>query len=81
MESLSSRQMAEWWAYYRIEPFGWDVENWRSGLVASTIANVNRGKSRRVFKPTDFMPKPPDTTPPAKKLRASLAHLVVKPGR
>lgn len=81
LEFLSSRQLAEWWEYYGMEPFGWVADNWRAGLVASTIANVNRGKSRRAFKPTDFMPKPPDDTPPAKKLRDSLKHLVVKNGR
>ncbi len=26
-------------------------------LVCSTLANVNRGKSSRVFKPEDFLPK------------------------
>ena len=30
---------------------------WRSGLVTSMVANVNRGKNQRAFKPDDFMPK------------------------
>jgi hypothetical protein len=29
----------------------------RSGIIASTIANVNRGKGKSPYKPEDFMPK------------------------
>lgn len=46
-------------AYFSLEPWGTEVEDWRSGLVASTIANVNRDpkKQRKAFKPSDFMPQ------------------------
>lgn len=53
---LSSRQIAEWMAYYNIEPFGEHPAYWRAGVIAATIANVNRGKRSRVVKPEDFMP-------------------------
>lgn len=29
----------------------------RAGIIASTIANVNRGKGKKAYKPEDFMPK------------------------
>ena len=29
----------------------------RAGIVASTIANANRKKGTKAFKPSDFMPK------------------------
>ena len=43
-------------AYTRVEPWGEEREDWRAAMVASTIANVNRGKSQKPFKPEDFMP-------------------------
>jgi len=33
-----------------------------AGIVAATIANVNRGKAQKAFKPEDFMPKYEDPT-------------------
>ena len=43
-------------AVYRMEPFGEERADLRAGIIASTIANVNRGKKGRLSKPTDFMP-------------------------
>lgn len=56
---LDSRQIAEWMAYFSIEPFGEHAAYWRAGVVAATIANVNRGKRSRPYKPEDFMPPEP----------------------
>lgn len=33
---------------------------YRTGIIASVIANVNRGKNTKAYKPEDFMPKKPD---------------------
>lgn len=44
-------------AYFQFEPWGEERADLRSGIVASTIANVNRGKNTPAFKPEDFMPK------------------------
>jgi len=60
---LDSQQIAEWIAYYNIEPFGEHAAYWRAGTIAATIANVNRPKSKRAFKAEDFMPSEPKTTP------------------
>jgi len=46
-------------AYFSIEPFGEHAAYWRAGLIAATIANVNRGKRQRALKPEDFMPPEP----------------------
>jgi hypothetical protein len=45
-------------AYAKIEPFGEERADLRAGIVASTIANVNRDPKRRVkpFTPDEFMP-------------------------
>ena len=29
----------------------------RAGIISATIANVNRGKGKKAYKPEDFMPK------------------------
>jgi len=44
-------------AYYRLEPFGWERADLHAGIVASTIANVNRDKKRRAkpYSPKDFI--------------------------
>lgn len=55
---LSSTQLAEWLAYFRLEPFGEERDDLRMGIVASTIANVNRSaKRRKPYQPEDFMPR------------------------
>jgi len=33
-----------------------DTLDFRAGIVASTVANCNRGKGQKAFKPKDFMP-------------------------
>jgi hypothetical protein len=50
-------------AYAELEPFGPDAEAWRAGIVAATIANVNRDTKKRPepFTPQDFMPAQPET--------------------
>lgn len=40
-----------------LDPMGGEREDLRSGIIAATIANVNRGKDSSPFEPSDFMPK------------------------
>lgn len=56
---ISSRELTEWMAYAQVEPFGEERGDLRAGIVASTIANVNRDtkKRRKPFEPEEFMPK------------------------
>jgi hypothetical protein len=44
--------------YYELEPFGSHVEDLRMGMIASTIANVNRDveATPEPFAPMDFVP-------------------------
>ena len=46
----------EWQAFYAINPWGEPRADLRSAVVAHVIANVNRKKGARAFKPKDFMP-------------------------
>lgn len=53
---LTAREFAEWIEFYRVHPFVTERVDLMGGIVASTIANVNRGKGSRPLKPSDFMP-------------------------
>lgn len=55
---MSSAEFTEWAAFYSLEPWGFDMENWRFGVIASVIANSvrDRKKRKRPFVPEDFMP-------------------------
>lgn len=59
LSRISSRELSEWMAYYELEPFGMERGDLQAGIVASTVANVNRDpkKQKRPFAPQDFMPK------------------------
>ena len=57
LSEITSKQFAEWMAYSKLEPWGEERDDLRMGIMASTIANVNRGKNQKPFKPTDFMPQ------------------------
>ena len=53
---FDSKELSEWMAYYELNPFGTVRDDLQAGIIASTIANVNRGKSDKSFTPSDFMP-------------------------
>ena len=53
---MSARELTEWMIYYGLEPFGDTQDDFRAGLICSTIANVNGGgKGGKALKPTDFI--------------------------
>jgi len=66
---MSSREFAEWLAYYSLEPFGEVRADLRMATVAALIANANRNgqKRKEPYTPQDFMPKFEDSPerPPA----------------
>ncbi|MGE5585721.1 MAG: hypothetical protein ACM309_09385 [Bacillota bacterium] len=59
LRRTSSRELSEWIAFFSLEPWGTEVEDWRAGLIAATIANANRDpkKRRKPYEPQDFMPR------------------------
>jgi len=56
LATISSAELTMWRAFDTLQPIG----DWRHdlghGVVASTLANVNRGKNSESFSPRDFMP-------------------------
>tara|TARA_R110001606_G_scaffold395627_1_gene568231 strand:- start:14266 stop:14553 length:288 start_codon:yes stop_codon:yes gene_type:complete len=53
---LSARELSEWMAYYSVEPFGTQREDYRAGLIAATVANCAGAGKKRTLQPTDFIP-------------------------
>lgn len=64
LATVSSEELTMWMAFDRSEPIG----DWRQdlgfGVIASTIANVNRTKNHPAFAPIDFMPLSPKPEKP-----------------
>ncbi len=56
-QRISSREFTEWVAFYELEPWGYEVDNYRAGLICATVANAMRGKRGKRFSAADFMPK------------------------
>lgn len=56
LKELSSAQIAEWIAYYNLEPFGFESDWLQTGVITSMIANVNRKKGAKPAMPEDFIP-------------------------
>ena len=65
-------------AFYRLEPWGFDADNWRAALVAAMVANTVRDpkKRRKPYQPVDFMPDMDDADdgPAAGRQPAPLAR-------
>jgi hypothetical protein len=56
MSEMSSSEFTEWMAFAELEPFGEWRADLRAGIIASTIANVNRSADSDALTPKDFMP-------------------------
>lgn len=57
LDRTDSKEISEWIAFYSIEPFGEERADLRSAIIASTMANMWRGKGQRAFTVKDFMPQ------------------------
>ena len=55
-DSITAEEYGLWWAEYCRNPWGELRTDTGFGIVAATLANVNRGRNTPAFKPTDFMP-------------------------
>lgn len=52
---MSSRQMAEWRAFWQVEPFGVFRDDWRFACLLAMMANMFRGKETAPIQPQEFM--------------------------
>ena len=55
LSRVSSRELSEWAAYYRLEPWGEERADLRIGVLDSILANLFRKKGSREYKAQDFM--------------------------
>jgi hypothetical protein len=55
LASIDSAELTEWLAYDRIEPFGEERADLRTGMVCSTVANHSFAPPRDPRKPADYM--------------------------
>lgn len=57
LRGLTSRQFAEWIAYYNLHPFGHDRVEMMVAKTAAALWNQQRGKNADPITAEDFMPK------------------------
>ena len=59
LAETTSAELTEWIAFYQLEPFGPERGDLQAGIVAATVANVNRDakKQKKPYSAQDFMPK------------------------
>ncbi len=53
----SSQELTEWEAFFKTHPFGYDRLDLGFAIIAATVANTFRGKSRRRYELKDFLPR------------------------
>ena len=62
-ERMSSQEFTYWVAFYGMEPFGYDVDMWRMGMLSATTANAaGPKKGGKPWRPEDFIPKKTDSS-------------------
>lgn len=59
LADTTSAELTEWAIYYEMEPFGPERGDLQAGIVAATVANVNRDakKQKKPYSAQDFMPQ------------------------
>jgi hypothetical protein len=76
LSEITSRQLAEWGAYFDLHPWGGEADDLRAGVVAATVANFagREMKKGQHLSPRDFFPergaKPQEAPSVAEKVRA-----------
>ena len=53
---MDARELAEWRAYEKLEPFGEARADLRMGIQTAASLNVNRRRGAQPVKPRDVMP-------------------------
>jgi hypothetical protein len=56
LATMDAREMAEWRAYEKLEPFGEARADLRMGISTAATLNVNRRRGSQPIKPRDVMP-------------------------
>jgi len=54
---IGADELAEWMAFYKLEPFGRAVDDFGFGIMAAVTANQNLKKGAKAMSPLDFVPQ------------------------
>ena len=70
LPKLTSRQIAEWQAWFQEHPFGDDLRDFMLAQLTAVLVNLNTTKTTNKSKATDWLPlyRQPDQTPEQMKL-------------
>lgn len=67
---MSAGEFRGWQEFYGEEPWGFDIDNYRFGMVAAQCLNPHRKRGVEAFKPKDFFPmREPELTPEEKQAK------------
>lgn len=84
LRSISSSEMVEWMAFYRLDPWGEWRDDLRAGVGSSIAANLHRKKGVKLSRAEDFIlfdpgkkkqEKKTGAQPGSEELRAQLIRL------
>lgn len=53
---ISSKELTEWMAFYRLEPFGSDTQYLGPAINTAMLANIHKKKGAKSAEVGDFMP-------------------------
>lgn len=63
LEKMSSKELAEWMAFYEQEPWGTEVDLYGHAMTTSTLVNIYRKEDTKPVSPGDVMPSFKKPTP------------------
>lgn len=70
---ISSRELSEWIEFYKLEPFGYDVEMFGSAQVSATLVNINRKKGTKAVSAKEFYPQTENN--PDSELQSAMTYV------
>jgi len=74
---LSGKELSEWMAFERVEPFGVQMDNFRAGQICAAIVNCNGGKNGKAVSASDFIPLFTQESPVNDKRRAQKKQIAM----
>lgn len=54
-QTVSARELDDWFAYWNLEPWGAYRDNLHMATLTALTFNINRGNGQQAKKPEDFM--------------------------
>lgn len=57
---MGVNELAEWAAFYEMEPFGPRRDNLHAGMIAAEIVNSNGGRRGQAVSPVDYLIEEPE---------------------